>query len=211
MEGKLNENLIAQSLQDAKRNASKDFKKNNLPKWARFRLQLKRSDGSTSVPYPSYDIHKIYGHKGANGEDLYFYDEQLGYSKLVKLLNNKMLDMQWAVGTIFMNATTDTRVFIDGRMSKHYNHAIEMRVRNRNPWTHGAIKFYEKELKEFGVTEKFIDVKHFLQHEKNIITHAEHFEATDNRIGQGRGQQLADYSKLRSLPPNEVNQFNNSK
>ncbi len=202
-------NLIAQSLEYAKAEANQNYIKHHVPEHARLRLQLKRSDGSTSVPYPSFDFYQIYGHKSPEGKELWFIDEQMGFSKLVKLINDKWVEsLEWRTASIFMNVTTDIRhhTIVNGRykMRKTYNHPIVNYTRGRNPWTHPAIKFNERVLHEYeNITERFFDLKYFMQHERDAqISRA---EASENRIEWGSGKQLADYSKLRSLPPNELN------
>lgn len=155
MENRLSQEIIALTLQQAKQDGNAKFKKYFLPERCRCRLQLKRPNGTTSVPYPSFDFYQIpFAEKGKN-----YTDEKLGYSKLVKLAEKKILTMEFSVATIFANLTGDLRHFINGKMSKNYNHIVYMKVSGKRAMEHPGMRFLPDD-----IGSRF-DVKGFLQYE----------------------------------------------
>jgi len=109
------------------------------PEFARFKLQFKFRDGSTSIPYHSYDIHRSKGGKNLT-------DESIGFSKLLLLIEAKRSQDTYVVATVWANLTDDLRTYINERLNMNYDHIVFKHVRGQNPYSSPYIKFRDGKL-----------------------------------------------------------------
>lgn len=128
---------------EQKRAASKKF---YTPDYARFKLQCKKADGETSIPYHSYDTHK-----GPGGMTIT--DEQAGLFKLTKLGEKKIWLEGFAIATVWANVSPDTRTYIGGKLNKAYNVIVWMMI-------HGKDQQYDCNLK---FADGVMDIEHMKQ------------------------------------------------
>lgn len=110
-----------------------------IPEFARFKLQFIYRNGSTSIPYHSYDIYKTTG--GVNVTD-----EQQGWSKLLKLVEGKKRFDEYVVATIWCKTDTDLRTYIKGVPARDYDFQILKHVRNQPVWVSPLLNFNNRKL-----------------------------------------------------------------
>jgi Tol biopolymer transport system component len=127
-------NLIAPALATAHNKKKEMDKKFYTPDYARFKLQCKKPDGTTTIPYHSYDTHK-----GRGGMTIT--DESEGLRKLITLAEKKIYDDSFSIATIFANITTDTRTYINGKLNKQYNVIVWMLIRGKTEQKDSRLRF----------------------------------------------------------------------
>jgi hypothetical protein len=115
--------LFNEIIAPARAKQAQEEKEIYLPEYSRFKLQFVYRNGSTSVPYWSYDIQPV-----ANKQ--FLTNEDTGLGKLMKLVSKKK-DM-YVVATIWANLTPDLRPLIDGRLNRNYDYQVFKHVRNDN-------------------------------------------------------------------------------
>lgn len=141
-------NLFDQATSAARQNKTASNRRVWTPEFARFKMQFKYRDGTTSIPYHSYDIHKAKG--GVN-----ITDEQLGYSKLLLFAEKKRHEDRFLVGTIWANLTDDLRTFVDGRLNMNYDFIVFKIVRGQNAYASPFLQFNKGKLDVEFIKQNF--------------------------------------------------------
>lgn len=126
--------LFGEALDQAKAIHKLKNKSAYCPQFARFKLQFINRDGTTSIPYFSYDTYK-----GVGGKNIT--DENAGYAKLLKYLNKRRYEDSYVVATIWANITPDLRTFIDGKLNKNYDFIVTKHVKGQREFVHECLKF----------------------------------------------------------------------
>ena len=126
--------LFNSALAPAREHKKELNKKMWCPEFARFKLQFINRNGTTSIPYPSFDTHK-----GVGGKNIT--DEEVGYSKLIVLSDKRRIEDVYVSATIWANLTDDLRFFISGKLNKNYDHIVFKHVRGQKPFVSPWLKF----------------------------------------------------------------------
>lgn len=127
-------NLFQAAAAPAVKYKTEQNKKIWCPEFARFKLQFKWRNGTTSIPYHSYDVHR--GKGGVN-----ITDESVGFSKLLLWIEKNRVQDLYVVATIFANITDDLRTYVDGRLNMNYDHIVFKHVRGQNPFSSKFLTF----------------------------------------------------------------------
>ena len=152
MEQKIGQ-LFDSALQKAKEERAKLNRKIWVPEYARLKLQFKFRNGTSSIPYHSYDIHR-----GAGGVNIT--NEATGYAKLLALVETKRANDIYVVATIWANLTDDLRTYINGKPNMSYDYIVFKHVRGQKPWSSPNLRFangkLDVELLKGDLVEQYI-------------------------------------------------------